>query len=76
MMLAFAIGQVRKTCRPLLRAALAKAKRAKDFREDLRSMFMSYRLADRETLYRALAFGHHAPAEIAVHRKAKWTSRD
>ena len=44
MMLAFAIAQIRKTCCPLFRAALAKKKRAKCLREDFRSMFMACRL--------------------------------
>ena len=65
MMLAFAIDQVRKMCCALFRAALARKKRAKYFRRDLRALFMSYRLPDWETLYRALAFGHHAPVPVA-----------
>ena len=64
MMLAFAIDQVRKMCCALFRAARAKAKREKYFWESLRAMFMSYRLADWETLYRALAYGHHAPVPV------------
>ena len=65
MMLAFAIDQVQKMCCALFRAALARKKRAKYFWEDLRALFMSYRLPDWETLYRALAFGHHAPVPVA-----------
>ena len=65
MMLAFAIDQVRKMCCAPFRAALARKKRAKYFRRDLRALFMSYRLPDWETLYRALAFGHHAPVPVA-----------
>ena len=48
-------------CCALFRAARAKAKREKYFWENLRAMFMTYRLPDWETLYRALAFGRHAP---------------
>ena len=65
MMLAFAIDQVQKMCCALFQAALARKKRAKYFWEDLRALFMSYRLPDWETLYRALAFGHHAPVPVA-----------
>ena len=64
MMLAFAIDQVQKMCCALFRAARAKAKREKYFWESLRAMFMSYRLPDWETLYRALAYGHHAPVPV------------
>ena len=57
--------QIRKMCCALFRAALARKKRAKYFWEDLRAMFLSDRLPNWETLYRALAFGHHAPVPVA-----------
>ena len=60
MLLAFGIDQLQKACCSLFQAALARSRRPKYFWEDLRAMFLAYRLPDWETFYRALAFGDRA----------------
>ena len=65
MMLAFAIGQLQKICCPLLRAALAKTRRAKYFWEKLRGLFLHFHVRDWETLYKAIVHGHGS--ELVVH---------
>ena len=59
MMLAFLIDQCQQRCCALFQAAQAKAERARYFWERLRALFLDFQLPDWETLYRALAFGHH-----------------
>ena len=65
MMLAFAIDQLQKICCPLLRAALAKTRRAKYFWEKLRGLFLHFHVRDWETLYEAIVHGHGS--ELVVH---------
>ena len=62
MMLAFGIDQLQKAARCSRRRR--RARRAKYFWEDFRSMFTTFRLPDWDTFYRALAFGHEAPVPV------------
>ena len=61
MMLAYLIDQVQQRCRALFRAARAKAGRALYFWDRLRLLFPEFPVADREMLYRAIAYGHNGP---------------
>ena len=65
MMLAFLIDQSQQRCCALFQAARHKAERARYFWERVRALFMTFPLADWETLYKALAFGYRG--ELVVH---------
>ena len=58
-MLAFLIDQVQQRCCPLFRVAREKEGRSKYLWERLRGLFLEFFIPDWETLYRAIAFGHH-----------------
>ena len=61
MMLAFPVDQVQQRCCALFRAAKAREGRALYFWDRLRRLFLEFSVADWETLYRAIAFGHRRP---------------
>jgi len=59
-MLAFLIDQVQERCCGLFKAARQGAGRLKCLWERQRNLFLEFRIADWESLCRAIAFGHHA----------------
>ena len=65
MMLAFLLDQTQQRCCALFHKARNKAERARYFWERLRALFMTFPLADWETLYQAIAFGYRG--ELVVH---------
>ncbi len=61
MMLAFLMDQVQQRRCSLFRAARAKAGSLRSLWERLRGLFSGFHVADWETLYRGIAFGHRKP---------------